>query len=232
MQNFSVVNTRIKLIEINNIKFIEKQIKLNVSLPCDLETVKGYIDKYLLSLFSAGLPMPSVQDSWIEGERITYRCKYRGQNIIERYRSPQYFLYHCEQELREILKIIKMAQDYNIYIDPHPKNFVHDGEEIFFVDFSPPYMEEYIDLRLSIVTPEERPIVEKNFSYFAPEHLGYHFAGDFLNIDVNFSTCFDDLYPHILEEGLINTTCEEFKRRAKNIRALEDLRLSKDIFLM
>jgi len=81
--------------------------------------------------------------------------------------------------------------------------------------------------------PEERSILQKNFSYFTADSLPYHFAGDFLNLDPGAEALFPDLHAVLQQEGLIpGVGLRDFTSTASSIRALEDLRLRKQIFMI
>ena len=79
----------------------------------------------------------------------------------------------------------------------------------------------------------EYQILKDNFSYFQPEFLPYHFAGDFLNVDPTAEKIFPEIHSVLRDQGLIEGVgLDEFAARAKGIRELENLRLSKGFFMI
>jgi hypothetical protein len=124
--------------------------------------------------------------------------------------------------LSKAIKEIEKAVLNEVNLDPHIKNFVIENDEVSFVDFTPPYIDEFIDLRMSVALDSEKIIAKKNFEYFGPEYLYYHFVGDFFNVKKNISqTLLKEIY------NLIH----QFINQSKKIRSLEDKRMRNGIFL-
>lgn len=229
---FSVINTQIDIEVINNIRYVKKEIRPNISLPCSIHQLKTLIDEYIDEILGAGIPMPKIKESYIENDILKHLSVYEGSNIIQAFTIDG--LTHGEglSVLDEIINILIKAQKGGIFLDPHPKNFVWNGHYIHYVDFTPPYSKKFMEMRIGLANNEELPIVEKNFSYFSPENLFYHFAGDFFNVNQKLPEDFVvNLYRRLISAKAIKTSYSNFIDRAKEIRELEDLRLKKGIYL-
>jgi len=231
---FSVNNTDINRVTLDGQICIEKTIRCNVRLPFSLEKLKGYLEDYRGMLIDAGVRMPDVVDSRVVGDRVKYVCEDGGDNLVERYTSPGELVRDYPQVVLQVIDILRLAIDAGISIDPHIKNFVGDAGGLLYVDFSPPLIDGFVNARYSVARDDrERRILQANFSYFTAPYLPFHFAGDFLNIDDTADELFPDLRELLITAGLIeDVTMSSFAEQAKAIRALEDERLSRDIFMM
>ena len=230
LDKFSVVSTIIEYNQLNNT--IIKKYKKNVDIPITTVELKNLIDKYLLSLKDIGIPIPNVIKSYIENQFVVYEIDYCGQNIIELGFDILKFD-DFKNHIIKMLTLLKKVINSNIYFDPHPKNFVfNDKNEIFYVDFFPPYTDSLKKLRLSVANKDEVEIIKKNYSFLTGEFLAEHFCGDFLNIDKNSESIFDKIY--ILEKamGISLRNQKTFIEKANYIRSIEDLRLAKNIYLL
>ena len=230
---FSVNNTRVRKLEANGQFLVEKTIRCNVQLPFSTEEIDGLVSMYRELLLSAGVKIPGVTDSKIVEDSIVYLCEDGGKNLVELCESPDVLVKDYPEVVAAAISVLKQAADAGISIDPHIKNFVGEGTDLLYVDFSPPLVEPYINVRCSVASgAEEARILRENFSYFAPKYLAYHFAGDFLDLDSSADRLFPELRALLIEGGLLpEVSTDEFAAKAHSIRALEDLRLQKQIFM-
>jgi hypothetical protein len=231
---FSVNNTLVRRVQFDGKLFIEKTIRCNVSLPISLDEINVCFAAYQDRLRAAGIAMPSVVDSRVDGDCIVCLCEDGGPNLVERYESPEALVRSAPDVVASVARVLKKAMAAGVALDPHIKNFVGQGLDLLYVDFSPPLLESYIDARLSVASgAEERSILQKNFAYFTTDSLPYHFAGDFLNLDPGAEALFPDLHAVLQQEGLVpGVGLKDFTATASSIRALEDLRLRKQIFMI
>jgi len=231
---FSVHNTLVRRVQLDGKPFIEKTIRCNVPLPMSLDELNGSFAEYREHLQAAGIAMPSVVESRVDGDCIVCLCEDGGPNLVERYERPEALVRSAPDVVASVARVLKKAMAADVALDPHIKNFVGQGPDLLYVDFSPPLVDSYIDARLSVASdPEERSILQKNFSYFTADSLPYHFAGDFLNLDPGAEALFPDLHAVLQQEGLIpGVGLRDFTSTASSIRALEDLRLRKQIFMI
>lgn len=229
---FSVINTQINIEVIDNIHYVRKEISPNISLPCSIRQLKSLIDEYIDEILNAGIAMPSIKESYIENGKLKYLSLYEGGNIIQTFTIDTLTWGEGLSAIDAIINILIKAQKRGIFLDPHPKNFVWNGQCIHYVDFSPPYCKKFMEMRIALASEEELEIMKKNLSYFGPQYLPYHFAGDFYNVDPYISEEFLRLlFDRFVAKNVIDSNFDEFHSIAKRIRALEDLRLERCIYL-
>ncbi|MDA0797054.1 MAG: hypothetical protein O2884_00010 [Chloroflexi bacterium] len=216
---------------------LEKTICCNVSLPFSLEELVQHMLGYQDSLIAAGVAMPTLVDIRVDDGCVVVLCEDGGANLVDRYVTPERFVAAPEKPITEVVAVLKKVIDAGLSIDPHVKNFVGEAGSLLYVDMSPPLTESYVAARLSLATratgDSEYQILKDNFSYFQPEFLPYHFAGDFLNVDPTAEKIFPDIHSVLRDQGLIEGVgLDEFAARVKGIRELENLRLSKGLFMI
>lgn len=213
---------------------IEKTICSNVFLPFTLEELVQRMLGYQDALMAAGVAMPELVDMRIEGGCVVVLSEDGGANLVDRYMTPARFAAAPEKPVAEVVAILKKVIDAGLSIDPHVKNFVGEAGNLLYVDTSPPLTESYVAARLSTAAGEsEHQILKDNFAYFQPEYLPYHFAGDFLNVDPSAESIFPEIHSVLCDQGLVDGVgLAEFAARARSIRELENLRLSKGIFMI
>ena len=230
LNKFSVLSTRIERDLKRNL--IRKKYKKNLVLPLSNLELKKLVDNYISDLKKANIPIPTILNSKLEGETIVYETKYCGKNIIELgFKIEKFDLF--KKHIAKMAQILKKAMNKNIYFDPHPKNFVFDNnDEIFYVDFYPPYTDKLKKIRMSQASIEEAEIIDKNFSFFTKDFLPEHFCGDFLNIDEKSESIFKEIYLIEKDQGISLNNEKNFINQAKHIRSIEDLRLKKKIYLL
>jgi hypothetical protein len=232
--HYSVNNTRTKREVVGGQSLLEKTICCNVSLPFSLEELVQHMVVYQDSLITAGVAMPKLVDIRVDDGCVVVLCEDGGANLVDRYVTPERFVAAPEQPVAEVVAVLKKVIDAGVSIDPHVKNFVGEAGSLLYVDMSPPLTESYVAARLSLATGDsEHQILKDNFSYFQPEFLPYHFAGDFLNVDPTAERIFPEIHSVLREQGLIEGVgLAEFAASARGIRELENLRLSEGIFMI
>jgi hypothetical protein len=240
---YSVNNTRTRQEVVGGRSLLEKTICCNVSLPFPLEELVQQMLGYQDSLIAAGVAMPKMVDIRVDDGCVVVLCEDGGPNLVDRYLTPERFAAAPEKPIAEVVTVLKKVIDAGLCIDPHVKNFVGEPGNLLYVDMSPPLTESYVAARLSLVEEaagaagatgeSERQILKDNFAYFQPEYLPYHFAGDFLNVGPGAERIFPDIHSALCDKGLIEGVgVAEFAARARGIRELENLRLSKGIFMI
>ena len=229
---YSVINTKLRRREFHSEACIEKCIVPNVNLGVSLDKLKRLVDQYILQLKTAGIPLPPVRSARISEDGLLYVCRYAGKNIVECFGADELFTIGGHGMLEQITAVLANAITHNLCLDPHPKNFTWDGSTVNYVDFSPPYLPEYVNLRLQVALENECAIIQENFRYFSPPYLIAHFVGDFFNVYPNVADGFiAKSYDWFFKKELITSSYEEFRDLAKRIRFLEDSRIERNIFL-
>ncbi len=230
LNKFSVISTNVEYDRTNNI--IRKTYSMNVHIDITTIELKTLIDKYLLSIQDINIPISKIVNSYVEGDHIVYESEYCGRNIIELGFDISKFD-NFKIYIAKMLEIVKLAKDNDLYFDPHPKNFVFNGDnDIFYVDFFPPYTDYLKDKRLHSAKNSEIQIIDENYQFFTKGFLAEHFCGDFLNIDLNAEKIFEQIYSMSKDIGLYSGSLNDFVCKAKYIRHIEDVRLKKNIFLL
>ena len=230
---FSVHNTRIERVVRDGKRMVEKTIRPNDWLSCSLEEIVEEIEEYRRQLRGAGVRMPAVLGCRIEDECVVYLCEDGGDNLVERYETPEALVRDHASAVVAAVAVLRRAADAGVSIDPHVKNFVGEDGDLLYVDFSPPLVGSYVEARCAAAaSAEEERILRENFRYFTPEFLPYHFAGDLLNVRRSAEGLFPELHAMLTEEGMLSgVSLEAFVERARSIRALEDLRLKERIYM-
>ena len=229
---YSVINTKITHTKINGIKCLKKVISANCDFCISQEDLYLMFEKYIDEINSSKINLPKVLSHKLEKTQITFYCEEKGINILEKFNLNELIFGKGREYLLKIIKEIKKAVKYNLNLDPHIKNFVIKNDEISYVDFSPPYIEEYFTLRISIAKKEEKEIIKKNFEYFKPNYLYHHFLGDFFNVDKNISNnSLKEIFGLMENELNLKQSFEKFLSTSKKIRNLEDKRIKRGIFL-
>jgi hypothetical protein len=231
---FSVHNTKIKKVVVGDQSLLQKTITCNVRLPFSLENLAHHMSEYQESLVAAGVAMPKVFDVRIENDCLIVLCEDGGLNLIDQYETLERIMSSSENVVANVVAVLHKVIVAGVCIDPHIKNFVGKGEDLLYVDLSPPLTEGYVAARLSVAAgADEHQILQDNFSYFRPEFIPYHFAGDFLDIDPAAEAIFPALHSILSNQGLIDgVDLAPFTSEAKQIRQLENLRLRRGIFMI
>ena len=231
-ESYSVINTQIRHCVYNSEACVEKMISPNVALPLSLKELRDLVDTYIQQITEADIPLAPIRHVENQAKHLVYVCRYVGKNLIDQFTRDDLFRLSALPILEQIGEVLRKAQAFGLFLDPHPKNFTWDGSSIYYVDFCPPYIPEYIDLRLQVAEKEERDLIVKNFTYFSPPYLFAHFVGDFFNIYPDFPEEFiANVYDWFVQKDLVHESYEEFRSLARKIRKLEDARLEKNIYL-
>lgn len=232
MEKNSVINTRISRIDLDGQDCIRKAIRPNVDTGLPLEALKCIVDDYIGSIVRSGIPMPAIHASHVEEGQLVYITQYEGPTVIDDFEAHTFLDELGGRVLPGIIRSLKCAAKAGIHLDPHPKNFVWNGSALHFVDFSPPYSDGFNARRIRLAQGEALDIVRANFDYFKPAHLFHHFAGDFYNIDPSIpERFFRHLHQMMRQHEAMPDDFDVFFEKARKIRALEDRRLAKNIFL-
>jgi len=230
LNKFSEVST--SLVHDIEKNIIKKTYKKNTQIDLSINDLKELVDQYIYSLESSGISVPAIIDSYILDDELIYETEYCGKNIVElglNTTNMKTYFSHIDA----MMGIIKLAIKSDIFFDPHPKNFVFNGSHISYVDFFPPYSDYLIKKRMSIAsTKQEAQIISENFNFFKKEYLIQHFCGDFLNIHKDLIVVFNSIYKKSVEMELFSGSFDDFSTKAKYIRNIEDVRLSKNLFLI
>ena len=132
----------------------------------------------------------------------------------------------------QMFVIIEKAQHAKLHFDPHPKNYVVLDGNLSYVDFTPPWLEGYFNLRLSKAQGEEVKILQDFFGCMHFEELGFHLAGDLIKIDHDNYKNLPFLHQRLIERGLISKSYDEFITRAESIIEKEKRREKNNVFLL
>ncbi len=230
LSSFSVFSNDIALDTEKGI--ITKTYSLNVDVDISHHELKKLMDDYILSMRKANINIPKVIDSSSDEHSITYVCEFCGRNIVEIGLTMDTFL-NFKIHIKRMLEMVSLAMKNRLYFDPHPKNFVFDkNDNIYYVDFFPPYTKELKEKRLAIAKESEKKIISDNYDYFHDNFLPPHFCGDFLNINPKFEIFFSEIYNEASNLEIVSDSLEEFIAVAKSIRRTEDLRIERKIDLL
>lgn len=232
LDKFSVIRSKFEIFEDQGINYIKKEITLTSLKDSMCSQVKGFTVEYISKIIESGIPLPDIKEHYIKNNKIFFICKYMGENIHQLFIKESLDFIKNKELLSQITDIIKKAQKSNIYIDPHPKNFVLKNNKLYYVDFSPPYLPEYNNLVIANTEEKHKGLVKKNLEAFSPNEIGYHFAGDLLKEDNKFGNIMLGLYSYFKEERIINGSFEEFIKKANEIKNIELERVRRNVFLI
>ncbi len=169
---FSAIKTSIKFINGRVIK----EYRIKTISPHYKSVISKFIFEYYNSLISSGIPVPKL----LEHEELRFVSIYHGKNIVELAEDNIEEYYSSNNHIfNDVLNIIKIAKDNNIYFDPHIKNFTIYDNKVWYVDIFPPYSEKYLEILLKSNPSQKEKIIE-NHNIFSPKMLPYHFLADFL----------------------------------------------------
>lgn len=233
---YSAVNTRSKIKSKKGFKFVEKEFSINVKNMNTKRNIKKIFfmtHEYYERILKSGINIPSIDKFILKSNKIFCSMKYEGKNLVEKnlnHKNTKFFY----SKLAAIFDIIKKAKKHQIKIDPHIKNFViNSSGKVYYVDIFPPYSKKYENLRaLYFNTMEEKKICKKNFSFFNPSNLFYHFVSDLVKLDYNFIYKLDFFYKKLREVKAIKSSKSFFKKKVIQIMEIEKFRVKKKIYLI
>lgn len=233
LNQYSFQDSKFKILDQNGQKVIQKETRLNPQLKTEWNKLFQQILNYVDTLKKADIPLPKIRETDANEERILFICDYKGPNILQSLDSSRpETLFDKPETLDQVLTILKKAQDSKIHFDPHIKNFVTDNDKVYYVDFTPPWNEDYFELRLSLGNKQDREILVPFFGCMHPDVLGYHFAADFMKMDNSYREIMPSLFAILKKKELVEGTFEEFIQKASEIIKKERLREKEGTFLL
>ena len=233
MKNFSVLNTNVEILNYNGFKTIKKIYKPNINLDIKIDELNNMLLKYINLIKSAEINFPKVIETKVTNANIVYFCEYKGKNILELFSYKDFISGNADLILDQIFNILRRSIKNNLYFDPHPKNFTYQNSKVYYVDFCPPLIPEYIKKRVEYDRKHQN-IVIKNFEYFSPKNLFFHFCGDFIDVfrKEDYNLIINRIYNLLLSKKIIDKIeFDEFLMKCTIIRNLEDSRLEKKVYL-
>ncbi|MBS3126574.1 hypothetical protein J4228_00235 [Candidatus Woesearchaeota archaeon] len=243
-EQFSKTGGKFHLVEKEGQKYIIKEVRTQVLTAHHLPWLYDQLLDYIHLMQKAGISLPEVQDHSLEEGKITFTCKYEGKNIVQLIegKKQDVLLQEYLPLTNQVLAIIKKAQEHNVWMDPHIKNFVVNNNEnkdnnkiasnIFYVDFSPPYGEAYNHQLIENTHREHQEIAAQNLFCFHPKELGFHFAADLLKENSNYLKIMPELYTLLHEEKIITGSFSKFIDHAEKIKQIEVERAEQGIYLI
>ena len=230
---FSVNDLEINRIRYDSKDAIIKTTKLNPSMGKISEQVFDQINLYIESFIDAKINIPTILHREFSTEEIVYICEDAGDNVFASF-LPKNIKKTIEdgEVLASIFDTLYKAQSHNIHLDPHPKNYVVNDEVIKYVDFTPPYSQEYYDLRLSVASENQKPVLNDFFKCFEPSEIVIHFLGDLLKIDREIYDYAETIFELIKERNLTKLDYKNFLLRAEEVVIREKKREGEGIFLL
>lgn len=231
---FSVNDAKFNRLTRDGRSCIRKETRLHRTLQSRWLSVFRLILQYAEDLRMAEVPIPEIVEASAVAEGIHFICEDRGPNIVQCLKStePEALLEETAV-LDQTLEILKKAQKAGAYFDPHIKNFVVSDGKVYYVDFTPPWIGGYFDLRLSMASPAEREILTPFFECMNPKMLGYHFAADLIKMDPAYLRMLPTLHAKLAGKGLLQENdFDIFLKKAENIRLTELRREHEGVFLL
>tara|TARA_Y100000310_G_scaffold345402_1_gene464515 strand:- start:23332 stop:24558 length:1227 start_codon:yes stop_codon:yes gene_type:complete len=229
---YSILGSRFRILEYQGVEAIEKKISLNKKFQPVQDKITVCFEKYFESMVSAGMPFPKIMNRHVAKDTYHFTCEFKGKNVLQSHQKDITSFLDNADLMGQVLGILKIAQEKGVCLDPHIKNFVTDSDgKVYYVDFSPPCVEEYFSLRLSLCS-EEKELMMQNFEYLKPAKLGYHFAGDLMKTDDAFMARMPELFKMMKERNIVNGDYEYFLSEANKIIKIERERDKRGIFLL
>ena len=100
------------------------------------------------------------------------------------------------------------------------------------MDIFPPYVKKYEKLRSKFYkTYDEKLICNKNFSFFYPKNLFYHFIADLIKFNKKYKKRLNLIYKVLIENHVITSSKIFFIKKYKKIIEIEKLRVRKNYYL-
>lgn len=233
LEKFSVLDSRFERLMSDEGLLIRKETRLNPKLGPYYKELQRLTDQYVRLLQEARIPTPKVVRSEADEARLLFVCEYKGLNILEFLeKGGLEALLSRSELLNQILEIIRKAQRRALNFDPHIKNFVVDHKAVYYVDFTPPWLQEYYDLRLSVATKVEQEILLPFYRCMEPENLGFHFCSDFLKMDRSNISFMPELHQILRKREMISGDYGAFLGRCEQIMNDELRRERQGVYLL
>lgn len=232
-ESFTVQDATFRRIRSEQGEVIRKETRLHRILQTHWSDIARWIASYAHSISAAGIPVPKVVATAASHEGIVYQCEYLGPNLVQILDGePLESLVTKESLLNQVFGILDKVRQAGLNLDPHIKNFVTRDEAVSYVDFTPPWVDDYHELRLSVASPAEREILIPFFQCMRPENLGYHFAADLLKMSETCREILPELYRKLLTRNLVEGNYESFMERVLWIKDSELRREREGVFLL
>lgn len=232
--NFSVLDSLFELERQNGIDCIRKTIRLNEMLKPFALRIFALTCQYIESILQCNIEFPELFEIALRCDQIVFLAEYRGTNLVEYYRKNCSLKFMDDWNvIEQVLSIIKKAQSAKINFDPHIKNFVIDNDgRVYYVDCTPPWVDEYFKIRLSLSDDAEKKVLTEYFSCLRHDMLGYHFCSDLLKVDQDYEVQIPRFFDILKERGMIESDHHRYLYLLKDIRTKEGARENMGLFLL
>ena len=234
LASLSVNDSSIQILSSGEKKSIRKITRLNEKFKTKISTVFDFTLIYIEKLKNAGILLPDIYDAYFTEDKLVFECEYVGENILHSL-DPESFSETIKNKriFPFIFDCLKNAQNADINFDPHPKNYVLQDGYLTYVDFTPPWYQDYYDLRIETATnPLEKSILKDFFECFHPSNIGYHLGGVMLKMNHLLEDKLPLLFDELLKEGIVSGNYDNFIERAKEIKRREILREESEFYLL
>ena len=234
LASLSVNDSSMQILSRGGKKSIKKITRLNKHFKTHVSTVFDYTLIYVEKLKDAGISLPEIYEAYFTEDELVFECEYVGENILN-FLDPDNFEETIENRtiFPFILDCLKKAQNADINFDPHPKNYVLEEGVLTYVDFTPPWYDDYYSLRLeSSLDVTEKSVLAEFFDCFRPVNIGYHLAGDLLKMNPALEEKLPLLFEELLKEEIVSGDYLNFVTKAKEIKRREILREESNFYLL
>lgn len=230
LEAYSVLDTTFARAERSGKAVVCKTIRLHPSLYARGAQIFSEMRAYRNALADAGVPVPSIDAQRAGPEQIYCECEDRGDNLMQ-WGGPLAVLADAAV-LQQVIACVARVHAAGLALDPHIKNFVIADGLVSYVDFSPPWTADYMTLRLSVATPDERPVLRDYFACMQPALLGYHLASDLLKVDARCQETMSALHATLAAQQLVTPDYAAFCRQMHTIIQIEQQREAANLFLL
>lgn len=232
-EKFSRTNSKFKLEIRDGNKTIVKEAQLNLFPINKINYLHQKINSYYETLSSV-ISMPKMIESKVKNEKIIFKVEFLGDgnNLFQLTENNPSELLRKEL-ISQIINIIKLIIKNKLFFDPHLKNFIVDKKgKVYYVDFSPPYSDNYNIKVLKYQKEENKKLVSDNLGFFSYEMVPFHFVADLIKSNSKFNKITKNLFEIFVEEKLINNNYDLFLEKINKIKKVELERENKEIFLI
>lgn len=227
-----LTDSELGIVEKNGEKLFIKKIGFSKEVYGDIAVFHKFLTDYISQFKKAGIPLPKIEESYVENGRVVFVSRYCGENILEKLgkEKPENLIKLHKDEILKMLDIIRLSQKNGLYLDPHVKNFIFDKEGIHYTDFAPPYTQEYFRFKIKFVKDKDRKFMGKIFNIFSPSEVGYHFMADLIKMDEGYIKIMKELHALMKEKGIIDMDYDDSLKRAISIKELEEEKRRRNLF--